>query len=102
MYRANDTNLGRQVAVKVLPEAFAQDADRLVRFELVYRPGARRSVIWCNDAANESMSAPDKGVGVARRPLQNQTSLSPDESGERHQRADGPCSPATLHVGRAA
>jgi serine/threonine-protein kinase len=33
VYRATDTNLGRQVAIKVLPEAFAQDVDRLARFE---------------------------------------------------------------------
>ena len=33
VYRATDTNLGRQVAVKVLPEAFAQDTERLARFE---------------------------------------------------------------------
>jgi Tol biopolymer transport system component len=33
IYRAHDTRLGRDVAIKVLPEAFAQDADRLARFE---------------------------------------------------------------------
>jgi serine/threonine-protein kinase len=33
VYRATDTNLGRQVAIKVLPDAFAHDADRLARFE---------------------------------------------------------------------
>jgi hypothetical protein len=33
VYRARDTTLGRQVAIKVLPEAFAQDAERLARFE---------------------------------------------------------------------
>ena len=33
VYRARDTKLGRDVAVKVLPEFFAQDADRLARFE---------------------------------------------------------------------
>jgi len=33
VYRATDTNLGRKVAIKVLPKAFAQDADRLARFE---------------------------------------------------------------------
>src|SRR5512140_2913292 len=32
VYRATDTKLGRDVAIKVLPEAFAQDADRLARF----------------------------------------------------------------------
>jgi eukaryotic-like serine/threonine-protein kinase len=33
VYRATDNNLGRQVAIKVLPEAFALDAERLARFE---------------------------------------------------------------------
>ena len=33
VYRAADTNLGRQVAIKVLPEAFAADPERLARFE---------------------------------------------------------------------
>jgi len=27
VYRVHDTNLGRQVAVKILPDAFAQDPD---------------------------------------------------------------------------
>ena len=33
VYRARDTRLKRDVAIKVLPEAFAQDADRLARFQ---------------------------------------------------------------------
>jgi Tol biopolymer transport system component len=33
VYRALDTNLGRQVAIKILPDTFAQDPDRLARFE---------------------------------------------------------------------
>src|SRR6267378_2992413 len=33
VYRATDTTLGRQVAIKVLPDAFAQDPERLARFE---------------------------------------------------------------------
>jgi Tol biopolymer transport system component/predicted Ser/Thr protein kinase len=32
VYRARDTKLGREVAIKVIPEAFAQDTDRLARF----------------------------------------------------------------------
>ena len=33
VYRARDTRLGRDVAIKVLPEAFAADPDRVRRFE---------------------------------------------------------------------
>ena len=33
VYRAEDTKLGRQVAIKVLGEAFVRDPDRLARFE---------------------------------------------------------------------
>ena len=33
VYRATDTNLARQVAIKILPEAMAADAERLARFD---------------------------------------------------------------------
>ena len=33
VYRARDTQLDREVAIKILPAAFALDAERLARFE---------------------------------------------------------------------
>ena len=33
VYQATDTKLNRQVALKILPEAFATDRDRLARFQ---------------------------------------------------------------------
>ena len=33
VWQATDTQLNRQVALKILPDAFADDPDRLVRFQ---------------------------------------------------------------------
>ena len=43
VYRARDTRLGRDVAVKVLPSSFSADTDRLHRFELEARAAAALS-----------------------------------------------------------
>ncbi|MSO61267.1 MAG: serine/threonine protein kinase, partial [Acidobacteria bacterium] len=32
VWRGTDTTLGRQVAIKILPDAFAADPERLARF----------------------------------------------------------------------
>ncbi len=38
VWQARDTKLDRDVALKVLPEAFTSDPDRLARFEREARP----------------------------------------------------------------
>src|SRR5207253_621913 len=43
VYRARDSRLGRDVAVKVLPERLAQDADAVARFEREVRAVAALS-----------------------------------------------------------
>ena len=40
VYRAHNTRLGRDVAIKVIPAAFSADADRLQRFEQEARAAA--------------------------------------------------------------
>src|SRR6266849_454456 len=40
VYRARDTRLGRDVAIKLLPPAFSRDQDRLRRFEQEARAAA--------------------------------------------------------------
>jgi serine/threonine protein kinase len=55
VYRARDTKLGREVAVKILPELFAADPDRLARF----RRGAQILT---------SLNHPLKPANIKRRP----------------------------------
>ena len=44
VYLARDTGLNRQVAIKVLPESFAANPERVARFELFHR--ALDGVSW--------------------------------------------------------
>ena len=64
VFRAHDTILNRDVAIKLLPQDFAEDADRLARFERMlrflslcvaeglglsraFRPGGMRTLTAC-------------------------------------------------------
>ena len=50
VYRAEDTNLSRDVAIKVLPQQFTQDPQRLARFERESQaPGFTESPQHCCD-----------------------------------------------------
>src|SRR6516164_3745627 len=59
VWRATDTKLGREVAIKVLPECFANDADRMARF-------TREAQVWSTIAGIERNSDLAAGRSVYR------------------------------------
>ena len=44
VWQATDTQLNRQVALKILPDAFAADPDRMARFEAIVGPRRQRGI----------------------------------------------------------
>src|ERR1700722_7249799 len=85
VYRAKDTRLGRDVAIKVLPEALVKDADRLRRFEQEAR----------TIAALESSAKIHPADVPARLSLQRAICERPADSGV--QRTVGKQSTVDLH-----
>ena len=67
VYRATDTNLGRDVAIKVLPDTFSQDSERLARFEREAKMLA--SLNHPNIAIIHGVERADASAGSAQRPM---------------------------------
>jgi eukaryotic-like serine/threonine-protein kinase len=65
VYQATDTKLGRSVAIKVLPEAFTNDPDRLARFEREARVLA--SLNHSNIAAIHGLEESARPAGPTRK-----------------------------------
>ena len=65
VYKARDTRLGRQVAIKVLPPAFARDQDRLARFEREARAVAainHPNIVSVHDIGSADVLDDEKGA----------------------------------------
>ena len=71
VYLADDTRLGRQVAIKVLPAEFASDAERLARFEQEARAAA--ALNHPHIAAIHDVGADDGVHYMVQEYLQGQT-----------------------------
>src|SRR5215469_6138704 len=75
VYRARDIKLNRQVAIKVLPNAFSGDADRLARFEREARVLA--SLNHPNIATIYGMEESPAGVALAMELVEGNTLQAP-------------------------
>ena len=65
VYKARDTRLGRHVAIKVLPPAFARDPDRLARFEREARAIAainHPNIVSVHDIGSTEVVDDEKGA----------------------------------------
>src|SRR5437667_4361161 len=70
VYKARDTRLGRDVAVKVLPASFAVDSERLRRFEQEARTVAQLShpgIVAIFDVGHRRVG-PARPAGAPRQP----------------------------------
>src|SRR4051812_43333368 len=78
VYRARDTRLVRDVAIKVLPPAFASDAGRLARFDQEARAAA--ALNHPNILAVHDIGVHDGGPYVVSELLEGQTLLQAIDS----------------------
>jgi eukaryotic-like serine/threonine-protein kinase len=65
VYRAHDTTLGRDVAIKILPEAFVSDPDRIARFEREARTLASLNHPHIAQIYGTEATSPSTGSGQA-------------------------------------
>jgi serine/threonine protein kinase len=69
VYKARDTRLGRDVAIKVLPPVFARDPDRLARFEREARAVAainHPNILSVHDIGSADAVDADEGRPASR------------------------------------
>jgi serine/threonine protein kinase len=50
VFQAKDQMLGRNVAIKILPEEFTRDADRVARFQRQVSRGGGNTPLWSPDS----------------------------------------------------
>jgi serine/threonine protein kinase len=62
VYKARDTRLDRDVAIKILPEAFAADADRVARFQREAKTKHRADLRTSRFAARAAHSLGSSGA----------------------------------------
>ena len=91
VWRATDTTLGRQVAIKILPDVFAADPERLARFERDRPSSVTTSSNWRGRC---SCTAPPRFMGPLTSSIHRITGPSTpsylEEAGDGHEHhADG-------------
>jgi serine/threonine protein kinase len=74
VYRATDTNLARQVAIKVLPAAMAADVERIARFDREAKTLAALNhpniaAIYGLERSSDSVMWPSHPSGPGRNPV---------------------------------